>query len=148
MQQQCNYVFLTCCGCYLFYAFAPFYDSLFPVGTLLTPYKYFFVYFFGGLVCVGHSFAYVAHFLIYSQKLKMYRWNYILLDDACRSPPTVVPQEYVKKNMPFCYRWDWDTEIVSFFISVPSQHPRSRVSFVYTDHLMVLSELKHPGIFG
>jgi hypothetical protein len=26
--------------------------------------KYFFVYFFGGLECVGHSFAYVAHFCI------------------------------------------------------------------------------------
>jgi hypothetical protein len=24
--------------------------------------KLFFVYFFGGLECVGHSFAYVAHF--------------------------------------------------------------------------------------
>jgi hypothetical protein len=23
--------------------------------------RYFFVYFFGGLECVGHSFAYVAH---------------------------------------------------------------------------------------
>ncbi len=30
--------------------------------TLLNNFKmFFFVYFFGGLECVGHSFAYVAH---------------------------------------------------------------------------------------
>jgi hypothetical protein len=28
----------------------------------LEPLKFFFVYFLGGLECVGHSFAYVAHF--------------------------------------------------------------------------------------
>ncbi len=28
---------------------------------LSSAHLFFFVYFFGGLVCVGHSFAYVAH---------------------------------------------------------------------------------------
>ncbi len=31
--------------------------------VLLTPVINLFVYFFGGLECVGHCFAYVAHFV-------------------------------------------------------------------------------------
>jgi hypothetical protein len=31
--------------------------------VLVASLNVFFVYFFGGLECVGHSFAYVAHFV-------------------------------------------------------------------------------------
>jgi hypothetical protein len=34
---------------------------LFVSSTNISSFSSFFVYFFGGLECVGHSFAYVAH---------------------------------------------------------------------------------------
>ncbi len=51
------------------------------VCRLGKPLHYFFVYFFGGLECVGHSFAYVAHlwFLrdvwIWTQSTAVARWR-------------------------------------------------------------------------
>jgi hypothetical protein len=43
--------------------FESFVFFILPIGFLTSVVKdLFFVYFFGGLECVGHSFAYVAHF--------------------------------------------------------------------------------------
>ncbi len=39
----------------------PSYEGTYFSGNILL--NTFFVYFFGGLECVGHSFAYVAHFV-------------------------------------------------------------------------------------
>jgi hypothetical protein len=42
-----------------------FFSRLFPASVVPPSFLFspFFVYFFGGLECVGHSFAYVAHFV-------------------------------------------------------------------------------------
>ncbi len=38
-------------------------------GVYCILYCVYFLYIFGGLVCVGHSFAYVAHFCIFERCL-------------------------------------------------------------------------------
>jgi hypothetical protein len=59
----------------------------------------FFLYFFGGLECVGHSFAYVAHFVFlrdfWIRTQARYQISY--------PSPFTAYQYAITRNVPFCH---------------------------------------------
>ncbi len=73
--------------------------------------RFFFVYFFGGLDCVGHSFAYVPLFMFFSQ---MSGFEPRELPEQAGALPTQPPTQLIAIHFCLSFSGTWKDHNVSF----------------------------------